>query len=213
MDDQIRLLDGSAIHCFFIVWERNLSECTMRQLLPSLVRSVERFWLFITCGLLSLAGACNTSAMSDIEPDPTAPVQTSQLSYRLSDNNIGDYELRVPWTMTNAAPVPIYNERCGSRLEKWVADAWVLAYSAPCPLAAPPIDTIPPGAQFSNEFLIYACYEQNCAPSFQIEPIPGRYRLVIGLYYNAVYLSGVVRPQDPLPTVARRSNAFWLDLP
>lgn len=175
-----------------------------------------RSFMRATIGLLVssvLVAGCTTIGPDDVTADPSAPIQTSTLQYRLSDNTIGNYELTIPWTFTNSASSAIYHDRCSSRLEKNVGGSWVLAYALTCPQSGPPLDSIAPGSPFAAEFLVYACYETNCLPRIEVNPIPGLYRLVVGLYANASLQAGQVYPANPLPLDARRSNAFWLDLP
>jgi hypothetical protein len=63
-----------------------------------------------------------------------------------------------------------------------VNEVWLRAYFLICPLSDSAVDSIPAGSLFTSAFFVYACYEANCAPRMEIEPIPGVYRLVIGLY-------------------------------
>jgi hypothetical protein len=169
--------------------------------------------LVVAVVCLTLATGCATFGPDDVDPDPSAPVQTSALRYRLVDNGVGDYELTIPWTYRSERPSTLYYDRCTSTLEKKVNEVWLRAYFLICPLSDSAVDSIPAGSLFTSAFFVYACYEANCAPRMEIEPIPGVYRLVIGLYASAVLQGGVTLLRDSPPLDDRRSNAFWLDLP
>ena len=158
---------------------------------------------------LATVASCSTGPSSDTVP----PLQTEQVEYRLSDDGAGDYDLVIPWTYKNRQHTATYYDRCGSRLEKNVGDAWILAFRPVCAATGSLIDTILPGQQLGRSFQVHACYLSNCAPSFEVNPIPGTYRVVAGFYATVVIQAGSTLLQDSLPTNARRSNSFQIALP
>ena len=157
--------------------------------------------------------SCSTLGPEDLVRDPSAPVQTHLLEYRLADNGIGNYELTIPWAYTNSGSTPVYYHPCSSRLEKKVDERWRRAFQTSCPLAGSLVDTIPSGAQFAGSFSIHACYVKNCEPRFSVTPIPGTYRVIPGFYARIELQSGSYIPRDSLSVADRRSNDLWLYLP
>lgn len=135
-------------------------------------------------------------------------------NYRPADSGIGDYTLTLRWGFENRGTGPVFYYRdCGVQLEKWIDRQWVPAYSRTCS-GAWAVDTIPPGVTRSGEFIVLACYRPNCAPRFEVTPIPGTYRMLLGLHASAVTnVTGSTALSDPLSTDSRRSNPFRLDLP
>ncbi len=167
-----------------------------------------------TCvgGILALLVACrNDLGPEDVRPDPAAPIQTSGSAYTLVDNGLGDYEQTIPWTFTNTSPSVIFVYQCFGRLEKQQGSAWVVAYRVICPQSATS-NPVPAGGSFTGRLDVIACRVPNCLPRFEVDPIPGVYRLVVGLF-SSVTAQGAPIVKDSLAVELRRSNPVWLAVP
>lgn len=158
------------------------------------------------------AALASTLACSDpfgpdsITPEPDAPVQTSTLQYTLLLDR-GSYRLLIPFTYYNRTQRAVVYDSCRESLQKEVNGAWFDTFAPVCPgIALASLDTIPPGGEQPSVFSITACLEteENCGSRFEITPIPGVYRIVLGLRF----VGG-----DLLDGKDRVSNRFWLGLP
>lgn len=147
------------------------------------------------------------------------PVRTDEASYTL-DVDEHRYLLTLEATYTNRTGATVYFERfCGNvdtpwfSLEKRLGDGWVTALALPCPLVGgiPPIE-VKPGERYTATVEAEAYRGPNVAPSFEVTPIPGRYRLVFEAY-TKVDENDFYALSDPLPVSQRVSNAFILKLP
>ena len=139
--------------------------------------------------------------------DTDALMVTDAQEYRLSPDNSGA-ETVISYTYSNRTGASVAIPNClgdvTPHLEKFVDDAWVVAWSSPkldC-LSAPV--TIGEGSQYRDELRLPAD-----GRGFVVSSITGTYRLVWGtLVWD--YDEGGPPWGDPVPLAQRVSNHFGL---
>lgn len=169
--------------------------------------------------LLSLLTLITCATEPHLPPESGPPIRTDKTSYTL-DVDEHRYLLTLEATYTNRTGAPVYFTRfCGNAdtpwfsLDKHSRDGWVTALAIPCPLrgGTAPIK-VKPGERYMATVEAEAFRGPNVAPSFEVTPIPGTYRLVFDAYAK-VNESDFHTLSDPLPVSQRVSNVFKLKLP
>jgi hypothetical protein len=159
--------------------------------------------------------ACVPSTGQAPSPLAAPAVAVERDTYRVQRVRGGDgIAVTIVATFTNRTADTIVLQRCHDRpaviLEKWVGGEWVPAFSQICPdildLNAP---RLAPGQSRTDTALAFASVRPNIHPSFELDTVPGLYRVV---YWKA---HGDWRDWQPnrsrgalLPKELRVSNAF-----
>ena len=166
--------------------------------------------------IVFLLGACrDTLGPGDIEPDLSAPVQSSALYYLVEKDELGWNGL-VPVSYVNRSGQPVFLDLCETWLEWLPNRTWVKAHQGVCP-GGPgflPPTRIDPGQAFQLDYRFSHWFDPNVLPRFPTDPpTSGVYRVVMQFYARTEVVDGVEEPRDPLPLDSGRSNAFWLEFP
>lgn len=146
---------------------------------------------------------------------PGAPLRTDQSVYTLKTTG-GTHHLSIGFTFTNPTARRAYVPTCRTPhppgLEKWQNGAWVRAYSPVVLQCLGPPLIIEPGATYTGTLEVNAGRAgANQYPQFQVQSIPGTYRLVwnvLGSWTPDGPEPGLGRP---LPLEQRVSNSFRID--
>jgi hypothetical protein len=174
--------------------------------------------------LCLLALACTASREEPAEETPvgnTAPsptstlITTDQRSYR-PRRTADALELDIVTTFTNRTSDTVRLHPCGPSsqpsfsLEKWADGAWKPAYGQACPailMLDPP--KVAPGAARTDTARVRHMLGVNAMPRFEIEPIPGSYRVVYAQAYGSWRPNE--GPGELLPPAQRVSNTFRIE--
>lgn len=151
--------------------------------------------------------------------EPDAPLQTERLSYSVAELD-GYYttpEIRITLRNTTgqvAVLIGALNDRADLFLERLVDGEWVTRYRTPIPDGIRRVQRLQPGATASIRTTIEgfppgAC--DDCGPILDLED--GVYRFRIAEGYVDSFDDELELPGEELPTEARVSNRFALDVP
>ncbi|HEU0078648.1 MAG TPA: hypothetical protein VFQ76_13410 [Longimicrobiaceae bacterium] len=152
-----------------------------------------------------------------VVPDDTGTglsIRTERAEYTVSRS--GPYlETTIGLSLTNGTDGPAYLATCHGvhppHLEKRVGDRWVPAYAAAVPQCLGPPEVVEPGETFPYSFRVSAVLPgNNDYPSFQVDPVPGTYRLVWTVYRTWEPDGGSPGLGEQFPREAAVSNEFTL---
>lgn len=140
-----------------------------------------------------------------------APITTDSAVYHLRSSADG-YAGTIGVTYTNRTGGTVNIPACHSPhpplLEKWVAGEWVVAYDPPVLMCITPPVVIQAGSSYSYTYRIVAGRTgSNSYPQFEVDEIPGTYRL----RWRALLSAGSGEPQ-PLPEEVTISETFEIRL-
>lgn len=152
--------------------------------------------------------------------DPTAPIQTDSTLYTLrpprtpTGEEARHRELGIVATYTNRTGRAVFPEYCTNSppnyyLEKKIKGEWVRAYHPVCWLVGhdePPF-AIEPGESYTATIVLLEAYRLRGSPRFEVDTIPGVYRLVYRLYETWGHHGG----GELIPEEARISNEFRIE--
>ena len=168
---------------------------------------------FRPSGLLqSLALAAVSAGCRSVPADPPVapPMVTDSAQYAV-DSTHNLYRVTVPFRVVNTTRGMLSREHCNAppqpKLEKKVRDSWVTAY-VPIRLTclSLPHFQIPSGAVFRGSLVVAAGKPgSRFFPKFEVESIPGVYRLRWYLHVGPV-------PSPQSTTIELFSNEFRLIL-
>jgi hypothetical protein len=149
---------------------------------------------------------CTDSSGPD---DATQSIQTGALSYTL-EVLPSSLRVTVDATYRNETNGCVLLPRCVAdvpvfTLEKRVEAEWRVAFTPACNLGGLPPFTVESGGSRTDAFPIEGSTVPNTEPHFEIEPVPGTYRLVYDIRAPATEPG---RPGELLPKALRVSNAF-----
>ena len=166
---------------------------------------------------LSLVACTESVGPADVQ----VPVQTDAESYTFTVTPVG-LTTWIRYTIKNRTSGPIYIPNCytdGERyyflgLEKETApETWMLAWSRSIPLCLADPVTISAGASYRDSVWVFGGFpDKNVSPKFSIQPMEGRYRIVITRLLSS-YDPGRANFGDTLGIQHRISNPFTLDDP
>jgi hypothetical protein len=161
--------------------------------------------------LVALCGCLRSSGQAPV-PLAAPAVAVERDTYRVE--RVGDgLQLTIVSTFTNRTADTIVLHPCFERrqavvLEKWVGGEWILAFEQFCPdidhsASAP---RLAPGESRRDTTLVFASLRPNTIPRFELETVPGLYRMA---YWKAHESGGGrARLGALLPKELRVSNAF-----
>lgn len=180
------------------------------------------FALLLAATLASAAGCARPDllgpgdqAQGQAPTTSGAPLQTDRASYRLDTTSRG-HQLDIDFTFTNPTGRRVYVPTCRTPhppgLEKWQNGAWVRAYSPVVLECLGPPLVIEPGAAYAGTLSIHAGRAGTRQyPQFQVESIPGTYRLVWNVLGNWAPDGPEPGLGTPLPLEQRVSNNFRIE--
>lgn len=164
------------------------------------------------CGVLE---ALPFTPDRDVSPgDP--PIRTHREAYALEATPTS-YRVEVTATYTNRTGGTVYLQKCGHTppafmLQKEVGGEWVDAWRQACALVLVPPVEIAPGESYTTTALVHAARTPNAFPRFEVEEVPGTYRLVFHMLRTWDPDGSSPGLGEPLPLEARVSNPFRLTL-
>ena len=181
-----------------------------------MIRSTRHFAVaaLLALGAAASLGCSNSAAPSSPEGAAAseAPIRTDRAEY-VADRAGGGVSLDIPIRYVNPTQGPVWVSTCHSvyppTLEKLVGDAWVPAYNEPVLLCLGVPIVIQAGASYEYTFRVRASPRgTNTYPQFELESVPGTYRLVWGVYEGDG--TGLAKGEEPrlLPLDQRVSNSF-----
>lgn len=162
---------------------------------------------------LTVALAASCGGVGDVQPDPDALIQTSELRYALERLDFG-YATTIPYEFHNRTGGNVYLRNCGGDVRpllqvrrdgRWV-DAWhpFVESCEDMPLV------VRPGRTYADTLrVVGAPPGSNVTPAFVFEDVEGVYRL---LWFQAVREYDADQPDrsEALPLAQRVSNPFAL---
>ena len=157
------------------------------------------------CLLLVTTGCAHRTGTAAPRLGPT--VVTDSLSYGLRDSaNV--FRVNIGTTIANRGKNVIYFDTgCGNgRLDKRISEDWREAYAVACPLGSDQssLVALAPGESHHHTYRVWA-NRSDGNPHFEVDTVPGAYRLVYRIY------SGVNGERSQLlPEDERTSNQFTL---
>jgi len=169
---------------------------------------------------VTTGGGSTVAATAQTAPLPPAPdvsagwIRTGAASYQLRVLP-ATLEFAVTTTLTNRSGGTLWRPTCWPVVpEQWTADGWRMAVTLLC-LASGGVrpDSIPAGATVTDTLRVVGAREPNAYPRFEVDPVPGTYRVRYQLYRTLTHSGIDYVLSDPLPIEQRVSNAFALTLP
>lgn len=159
---------------------------------------------------VALCGCVPSSSQAPV-PLAAPAVAVERDTYRV--RHVGDrFELTIVSTFTNRTADTIVLHPCFERrqavaLEKWVGGEWILAFELFCPdILDHSAPRLAPGESRRDTTLVFASLRPNTFPRFELDTVPGLYRMV---YWKAHESGGGrARLGALLPKELRVSNAF-----
>lgn len=164
------------------------------------------------CGVLEALPFTSDGNVSPGDP----PVRTERETYALEATPTS-YRVEVTATYTNRTGGTVYLQKCGHTppaftLQKEVGGEWVDAWRQACALVLVPPVEIPPGESYTTTARIHAARTPNALPRFEVEEVPGTYRLVFQMLRTWDPHGSRPGLDPPLPLEARVSNPFRITL-
>lgn len=161
--------------------------------------------------LLLMAVACaGRHATQEAASEPS--LRSDREAYEAESTQAGP-RVRIVAVYRNAMRRVVYIPRCGSEmpsftLERFTNGVWRRGYDPVCQLIGLPALAVPPGRQATDtlDILFVTNAPYGPLPRHLLADVPGRYRIVYGVFAGAeADRHGVF---DPLPLSMRTSNAF-----
>ncbi len=140
--------------------------------------------VLLGCHSSSRTGQQAAGTRRNVPLDPATPVVTDRARYSLSETKQGE-AIRIVSTYRNRTGGTVYLMPCGYRpprwrLEKQVDGTWVEAYAHACTAVGVERSfPVAPGESRTDTLRVYAGLGTRV---FQLEPIPGTYRVVYRIY-------------------------------
>lgn len=165
----------------------------------------------VACG----GSATPTGAAAVVGPaGASAPIRTDRAEY-VADRTGGGVALDIAIRFTNPTDGPTWLSTCHGTyppaMEKLVGGSWVRAYEPPALFCLGIPIVVPAGGTHDEVFMVRASARgSNTYPQFELEQIPGTYRLVWEIYQGDG--SELARLETPrlLPFEQRVSNTFTI---
>ena len=161
--------------------------------------------------LLTLAVDCKSG---DLVSPTDGMLRTDRSEYILTrESNTIRVDIGV--TFDNRTGKAVYIPACHGAhppiLEKFEGGRWIVAYAPAVLLCLGPPVVVPAGETYEYEYRVVAgAPGTNIEPKFDVDAIPGTYRLVWGLFEEKLP-DGLTR--QPLPAESRTSNTFRIREP
>ena len=133
-------------------------------------------------------------------------VVTDSLSYGLRDS-ANYFRVNIGATITNRGRSTVYFDTfCNGQLDRLANDRWHRAYTMVCPLGDDQVGlvAIAPGESHSDTYHVRA-NRSDGYPRFEVDTIPGAYRLVYRIHSAVNGERSQLLPEDE-----RASNQFTL---
>jgi hypothetical protein len=160
--------------------------------------------------VLALCGCLPSTGQAPL-PLARPAVAVERDTYRVRRVRDG-LELTIVATFTNRTADTIVLHPCFERgqavaLEKWVGGEWRLAFDQFCPsILDRNAPRLAPGDSKQDTALVFASLRPNTFPRFELETVPGLYRMVYWKAHGPARADG--RLGALLPKELRVSNAF-----
>ena len=172
--------------------------------------------------LLSAASglaACSSEPLVEPSAEATiladAPIQTDSSVYHVRTTEYF-HEIVMNLSYANPTGGKVYIPTCHGphppALQKRVGEQWVTAYAPVVLLCLGPPVIIEPGETYRYNYRVMAAHRPNTVPRFEVDEIPGTYRLVW-------HMLGTWTPNGPeaglgeeLPLEQRVSNTFRIEM-
>jgi hypothetical protein len=141
-----------------------------------------------------------------------APIQTDRAEY-VADRAEGGVQVDIPFRFTNPTRGPVNLPTCHGvhppTLEKLVEMSWVRAYSPIVLQCLGPPFVVARGASYDYTLRLQTYRRgSNTYPQFELEIVPGTYRLVWTVFEGDGSRYATSGPGPLLPTEQRVSNSF-----
>lgn len=152
-----------------------------------------------------LAGCSKSTAIAAL-PRRGPTIVTDSVAYGLRDT-AGHLLVTVGTTITNHSGSTVYFDTfCNGILGKQVRENWRLAFTLICRLGSDTSALVPivSGGSYRHAYRVWAT-NTGGNPRFEVEPIPGTYRLVYRIYSGAEGDRSQLLPEEE-----RASNRFTL---
>ena len=143
-------------------------------------------WLLLVGALASPAGCDLLHLTGGGAPAPEQsragpPMTTDSAVYHLRGDAY-NYRMEIGFTYTNPTRRSVQVSTCHGAyppsLEKWQDGAWVGAWFPVVPMCLGAPLVIGPGESYRDALHLTAGRRDNLLPRFEVDPIPGTYRLV-----------------------------------
>jgi hypothetical protein len=163
--------------------------------------------VFRASSILLVMTGCTQRTRGAAAPESGPTVLTDSLSYGLRDS-AGHFRVDIGATIANRSKNVIYfDTSCGNgRLDKRIGGGWRQAYAMACPLESDLsiLVALAPGESQWHTYRVWA-NRSDGNPRFEVDTIPGVYRIVYRIYSGADAERSQLLPEDE-----RASNQFTL---
>jgi hypothetical protein len=141
-------------------------------------------------------------------------IRTERTEYAVSRSG-ASLVTTIGLTLTNGTEGPAYLATCHGVhppvLQKRVGDRWVTAYAAVVPLCLGPPEVVEPGETFPYTFRVSGAPRgSNSYPQFEVDEVPGTYRLAWAVYRTWEPDGGRPGLGELFPRESTVSNEFTL---
>jgi hypothetical protein len=165
----------------------------------------------------ALAAALLAGCAGLVNPDPGGDglsIRTERTEYAVSRSG-SSLVTSIGLSLTNGTEGPAYLATCNGVhppvLQKRVGDRWVTAYAAVVALCLGPPEVVEPGETFSYTLRVSAAPRgSNSYPQFEVDEVPGTYRLAWAVYRTWEPDGGRPGLGELFPREATVSNEFTL---
>jgi hypothetical protein len=135
-------------------------------------------------------------------------MRTSEDTYE-AVRTVDAVTVTIPYTYTNATGETVYINRCQEpdppSLQKQQEGVWRTVYAPPRLLCLGPPVVIDAGGDHEGQLEVRAALDPNSQPQWEVERVPGTYRLVLDIFGN---LEPGGNGTNPLDLEQRVSNTF-----